>query len=811
MENHQLPEGTLLDERYLVQEVLGEGGFGITYAAVNQRIRLKVAVKELFWKDHVRRAPGNSRALEVISEEEKQDYEALKEKFMREARLLRDFDQEPGVVRVLDYFEANHTAYLVMEYLEGITFRQYIKKHGVFEPEDLFRRLLPLLESLGHIHGAGVIHRDISPDNLMILKDGNLKLLDFGAARNYKTAAGGQYTAIAKENYAPGEQFDRKGNQGPWTDIYALCATIYEGVTGAPPESAVQRMFLDELKKPSQTGISIEAAYEKIIMKGLAMKPEDRYTDTEQMKKAVEAALPLLTEAGKGQRRMAAGILTGIGLAGLAIGIFWYREYDRTHKFRNIDTETFWLKADGEMTAEEFAEAQMLVEERLAEMAGEDNYIMEVEGDAVTVTLPLAEFEGQEIAPVLEEQFVSVNAEKPFQYEYEIQAVWEDPAASLTAGENQCLPEEVEGAAVTQIYASNYDSAAAQMTRGEWSNLFTDMKVRLDSLNTPYAVGYLYGDEESIVVKLAAEKTGERIRDSLGRNALPYIRSRWNCDSVPLTRNPYREGGTELLSVEEGEDGSCRLVCRLTDPEAAAQLQEVSEYSLENGETELYLDMDFGDYIAGAALTGPVTDGTLEFTDIYLRDGGENIEAQRSLLEYFCAVVNDTSLPEQLFPGDRMLQDEEGKIVFGADDEAYYGVVLEESPPAEAFRALTEQMEAEGWEISRKEEQTAWIQLGISADEGLIREGFSRAAEFIRKYGLADGRGSFYLCLTGEPGEERCRIVLSDSVTGRNMSAKLVMVGETMEPYFQEAGEAWEKLSLGGGIQMEEPMLEKEP
>ena len=155
-------------------------------------------------------------------------------------------------------------------------------------------------KGLGHIHGAGVIHRDISPDNLMILKDGNLKLLDFGAARNYKTAAGGQYTAIAKENYAPGEQFDRKGNQGPWTDIYALCATIYEGVTGAPPESAVQRMFLDELKKPSQTGISIEAAYEKIIMKGLAMKPEDRYTDTEQMKKAVEAALPLLTEAGEG-------------------------------------------------------------------------------------------------------------------------------------------------------------------------------------------------------------------------------------------------------------------------------------------------------------------------------------------------------------------------------------------------------------------------------------------------------------------------------------------------------------------------------
>ena len=203
MGDHQLPRGTLLDERYRILEVLGEGGFGITYAAENQRIRLKVAVKELFWRDHVRRDPDSSE-LSVIREEEMEDYQALKEKFMREARLLRDFDREPGVVRVLDYFEGNNTAYLVMEYLEGVTFRQAIKKQGIFEPEDLFRRLLPLLDSLDHIHQAGVIHRDISPDNLMLLEDGSLKLLDFGAARNYKSAAGGQYTAIARENYAPG-------------------------------------------------------------------------------------------------------------------------------------------------------------------------------------------------------------------------------------------------------------------------------------------------------------------------------------------------------------------------------------------------------------------------------------------------------------------------------------------------------------------------------------------------------------------------------------------------------------------------------
>ena len=147
MNNDHLPEGTLLDERYQIREVLGEGGFGITYAAWNQRIRRKVAVKELFWREHVYREP-DSPVLFVPREEERTDYEALKEKFMREARLLRDFDREPGVVQVLDYFEANNTAYLVMEYLEGVTFRRYMKLHGVFGAEDLFRRLLPLLESL---------------------------------------------------------------------------------------------------------------------------------------------------------------------------------------------------------------------------------------------------------------------------------------------------------------------------------------------------------------------------------------------------------------------------------------------------------------------------------------------------------------------------------------------------------------------------------------------------------------------------------------------------------------------------------------
>ena len=256
----QLQTGIILDDRYRILEPLGEGGFGITYAAENIRIGTRVAIKEFFWRGYVKREEAEGGACHVTAADpaDAESFSRLKEKFLQEARILRDFDQENSIVHILDYFEANGTAYMVMEYLEGMTLRRFVTANGVFEPETLFRKMLPLVRSLSYIHETGIIHRDISPDNIMVLTDGSLKILDFGAARKYRDVAGGQYTAIARDNYAPGEQYDRNGHQGPWTDVYALCATMYECVTGKAPDSAVQRMFLDELKSPSQLGIPIE-------------------------------------------------------------------------------------------------------------------------------------------------------------------------------------------------------------------------------------------------------------------------------------------------------------------------------------------------------------------------------------------------------------------------------------------------------------------------------------------------------------------------------------------------------------------------
>ena len=810
MESRALGENTILDGRYNIQRILGEGGFGITYEAENEMIRLKVAVKELFWRDHVRRDAENRRDIILISDEDKSDYVSIKERFMREARLLRDFDSEPGVVKVLDYFEENNTAYLVMEYLNGVTLRRYIKDHGVFTPEDIFRKMLPVMESLSHIHQAGVMHRDISPDNIMVMEDGSLKLLDFGAAGNFKTASGVQYTVIARENYAPPEQFDKSGRQGPWTDIYALSATVYEAVAGSPPESAVQRMFLDELKKPSQMGISIEQAYEKIIMKGLAMKPENRYADMDEMKNAAEAALPLIVRHDPKIRRLKIAVAGAACLAGLFIGISAYGEYDRLHKFRNVETETFRLTADEEMTSEEFEDACNILEDRLAGFAGEDNYILETESGSATVTLPLSEFEEREIALVIEEKFVYINAEKPFKYEYEIQAVWEDPEGSLTAGENQCMPEEIKGTAVTQVYAGISDASVAQMTRGEKSNLLTDLKVRLDSLDTPYSIGLLYGNDSKIVIRIAADRMGSLISDTIGKNALAYIRGKWQCDSVAVMRNPYVENGTDVLAVEGNKNTGYKLVCSLAAGKDADRLKDISEYGIQSGEDELYLDIDFGDYIAGAPLYGSISDGVLEFTDIFLEDGGADSEDQKIFLQYVCALVNDTNMPEPLYLSDQMFQNENGDILYEAEPDDYYGLDTKEPPNKTQFDLLIGQMEEDGWDVQRTDGTTAWIGFGLDAGENLIEDGFKTAVEFIERYDLSECPDQFYLCFTDERNDERCRIILADSVTERKMSAVLVMRGETMEPYFTEAAEAWDELLLGENIIKEEPDLNAE-
>ena len=274
---HCLRKGTRLIGHYTIEGVLGQGGFGITYLGIDELHEKKVAIKEFFPQGIVTRNIEYQDTVTVTFVGEKDNYEKGKERFLKEARTMAKFSKDEGIVKALDFFEINNTAYIVMEYLEGVTLKQYLRENQRIAPEDLIELLVPLIESLDEIHSQGMIHRDISPDNIMVLPDGRIKLMDFGAARDYTEFGEKSLSIVLKPGYAPPEQYQTHGIQGPWTDIYALCATMYKCITGENPPDAIERVMDDSLKKISEFGIVIPTQEEAAIIKGMSVSAQDRY------------------------------------------------------------------------------------------------------------------------------------------------------------------------------------------------------------------------------------------------------------------------------------------------------------------------------------------------------------------------------------------------------------------------------------------------------------------------------------------------------------------------------------------------------
>ena len=274
---HCLRKGTRLIGRYIIEGVLGQGGFGITYLGIDELHEKKVAIKEFFPQGIVTRNIEYQDTVTVTFVGEKDNYEKGKERFLKEARTMAKFSKDEGIVKALDFFEINNTAYIVMEYLEGVTLKQYLRENKRIDAEDLVELLVPLIESLDEIHSQGLIHRDISPDNIMVLPDGRIKLMDFGAARDYTEFGEKSLSIVLKPGYAPPEQYQTHGVQGPWTDIYALCATMYKCITGENPPDAIERVMDDHLKKISAFGIPVLPQIEEAIIKGMSVAANDRY------------------------------------------------------------------------------------------------------------------------------------------------------------------------------------------------------------------------------------------------------------------------------------------------------------------------------------------------------------------------------------------------------------------------------------------------------------------------------------------------------------------------------------------------------
>lgn len=288
-----LAAGTIVSgprHSFVLEKVLGKGGFGITYRGQEIASKRKVAIKEYFPNrcQPCRMPDGTILPLSQYQEV----YQSGKKSFLNEAAMLRALDDIPSVVRILDFFPANGTAYMVMEYLDGTTLRQMVERGGKIPVHILRPRLTPLIRDICAIHERGVLHRDIAPDNIMWMPDGTLKLMDFGCARAMED--GRSMTVQLKPGFAPAEQYGSHG-QGDYTDLYALCATIYYCITGIVPAAAPERQFAlyddkpDPLVWPHILDIPLSPDWEALLMWGLQLNPEMRPQKVQQWLERAEA------------------------------------------------------------------------------------------------------------------------------------------------------------------------------------------------------------------------------------------------------------------------------------------------------------------------------------------------------------------------------------------------------------------------------------------------------------------------------------------------------------------------------------------
>lgn len=242
-----LQPGSILNGKYMVGRILGQGGFGITYIGWDIALEKKVAIKEYYPSGQVGRTPGANTLSWYTSESAALARQTGLEMFLKEARKMSKVDDVFGIVRVRDLFQENQTAYIVMDYVEGETLKARLQKTGPMawdQAKDIFQ---PAIRAMEQVHKAGLIHRDLSPDNLMLTPDGQVKILDLGAAKDLSINSGASSMQVAKGGFSPFEQYSQRGGSGPWTDVYAMAATIYYTLTGVLPPAAIDRVEEDTM------------------------------------------------------------------------------------------------------------------------------------------------------------------------------------------------------------------------------------------------------------------------------------------------------------------------------------------------------------------------------------------------------------------------------------------------------------------------------------------------------------------------------------------------------------------------------------
>ena len=302
---YELPPGTILHGKYLIGKVLGQGGFGITYMGWDLALSRKVAIKEYFPSACVSRDAETSTYLQWYNTPQARDACFRgKELFLKEARKMSLVQSVPQVVHVLNIFEDNHTAYIVMNYVPGETLAEKIRRSGPMHWKNALELLLPAAEAMQQVHAAGLVHRDLSPDNLIIHPDGSVRILDLGAAKDLSLQNSGASMQVAKGGFSPMEQYVPEGSTGPWTDVYALAATLYFAITGAVPPSAVDRLDSDTLAWNLPGLRKAPASLIQTLKKALEIQPSGRIQSMDAFASGLRSQKP-----GTNRTKVILGIL----------------------------------------------------------------------------------------------------------------------------------------------------------------------------------------------------------------------------------------------------------------------------------------------------------------------------------------------------------------------------------------------------------------------------------------------------------------------------------------------------------------------
>ena len=273
---YALTPGTILAGKYLVGKVLGQGGFGITYIGWDIPLERKVAVKEYYPSGQVSRSPGTRNLTWYTTEAAEQARRDGMQMFLKEARKMSRADGIPGVVRVLDLFQENGTAYIVMEFIEGVTLKAKLQQTGPLPWEQVRELFLSVIQTMAQVHKAGLVHRDLSPDNIMLLPNGGVKILDLGAAKDLSINSGASSMQVAKSGFSPLEQYTQRGGSGPWTDVYSMAATIYYTLTGKLPPNAIDRLDKDTLSWENAALLALPPQALKALQKAMAVQAQNR-------------------------------------------------------------------------------------------------------------------------------------------------------------------------------------------------------------------------------------------------------------------------------------------------------------------------------------------------------------------------------------------------------------------------------------------------------------------------------------------------------------------------------------------------------